>query len=149
MDTLSNIFSELNLNWAIFSCDQCDYQTKTTGSLGEHCQALQRDNKFIMKDLNMNVTNVDPNLLIKVSLRRHRISLHAAQKYHCISSDYQAAMKGSLTTHQQLVHGNNYPCGSCDYQSSKRGNLTTHKQAHHEGCKYECNKCGPQITNKG
>ena len=78
--TTKHLFSE-NI-----SCNQCDYNAKTKGTLSKHIKSRHQGVRFPCDQCDFKATQ-------KASLFRHLASIHKGVKYQC---DHEATLKGDL-----------------------------------------------------
>jgi len=109
----------------IFTCDQCQNQFKTKGSLKIHIQAKHDGIKYACNQCDHQSTRQD-------YLRVHIQSKHEGIKYACSQCEYQATQQGSLKIHIQSKHeGIKYACSQCAYEATQQGDLNKHFRSKH------------------
>ena len=108
----------------IFSCEHCEYQSRTKGLLEKHHSSLHCDIKY-----SCDLCGYQVAMKCKLTghnqgnLTMHHQSIHEGKKF----------TKGNLTQHQQTVHISiKYACNLCSYQATQKGDLRRHKDRKHK-----------------
>ena len=105
----------------IFSCDNCDYKTKSKDDFHEHgfIHTLQCP-KCSYKAIHWN------------DMRRHKTSMHAIQPLPCSHCSYTAIHSKDLRRHQATMHAcGPLPCPQCSYKAVHEIDLTRHQNTMH------------------
>ena len=123
-----------------YSCDRCDYSTKTKVHLRTHQEAIHECITYSCNQCKYEASNSS-------NLRRHKYNIHDGIKYPCNQCDHKSRSYNGLKKHQKTVHeGVRYPCDKCDYKATRTDHLKAHVKAKHEGVKYFCDQCKFQSS---
>lgn len=120
---------------AKFSCDECNFESKSAGKLYSHIANEHNDGKFICKYCMFETLN-------KTSMYNHKKKYCPEVKEKSEGLDLDkpvcAKVNGKVT----------YTCSYCDYVGKSEGVVYSHMADEHDMKKFQCGYCKFETGNK-
>ena len=123
----------------LYSCNRCDYQSRTTRLLKKHIKSIHLGIRYPCDQCEYKAK-------LPGHLKTHKQVQHDEIRYYCDQCKFQAVDKSYLKAHMKSEHeGVRHSCNECDYQAMTKGVLNKHQQRKHEGLSFLCMECDKQL----